>query len=518
MITTRLKKAWQVLRGRDVKNYDAGSVNRLTYDWPTTIMSPTSVLRSSLANMRVRSRNLDMNNDYAHNFFSMVGTNVAGPDGIGMQSKAKYPDGTLDTWANTRVEQQWELFNRKGNFDVTGQLSGKAADRLFITTEARDGEVLIRWIDGWDNEFNCAVQFLEADHLDETLNISRLPNGNSIRMGKEFDPCFRPVAYHLLAEHPGDGFWRFGNRQYVRVPADQIIHPFIMERFNQPRGVPWVHSAMTRLNNIGAYEEAEIIGARIGASTMGIWERDEDADPTVSPGEDAKDSDGTPIMEMEPGIFAKSPKGYHFKPFDPNRPAGNFAPFMKAALRGIASGMLVSYNALANDLEGVNFSSMRIGALTERDCWKVIQAWMVENYKQEIFRRWLRMAILLGKIGKVPMDKIEKFARPKWQPRSWDWIDPEKDINAAISEYELGTISLTEICAKKGRDLEGVMHERAQEIKMIRDIGKQYGIDLEQYLKPVNAPAAPAAPKKEPPQEDQNDADKKDQEGKSDGE
>ncbi|MCK7513853.1 MAG: ATP-dependent Clp protease proteolytic subunit [Desulfobacterales bacterium] len=55
---------------------------------------------------------------------------------------------------------------------------------------------------------------------------------------------------------------------YARIPAEQILHTFITERINQPRGVPWMHSAMTRLNNLGAYEEAEIVAARIGAAKM----------------------------------------------------------------------------------------------------------------------------------------------------------------------------------------------------------------------------------------------------------
>jgi lambda family phage portal protein len=481
--TARIKKAWAALRGRDVRNYAAGDVNRLTADWPTAIMSPTTVLRSSLTNMRARSRNLVMNNDYARRFISMVGVNVAGPTGIGMQSKAKFPDGTLDKYGNDQVEAKWEAFNKKGNFEMTGQLSGADADRLSVQTIARDGEHLIRWIEGIDNDFNCAVQFLEADHLDETLNVPRLPNGNNIRMGKEFDPWFRPVAYYVLADHPGDSVWSWNSRHYTRIPAEEIIHPFIIDRFNQPRGVPWMHSAMTRLNNIGAYEEAAIMKSRLGASTMGIWERDEDADPAVNPGEDAKDTDGTPIMDMEAGIFVKGPKGYTFKPFDPGYPTEQFGPFMKSSLRGIASGLLVSYNSLASDLEGVNYSSIRAGVLEERDCWKVIQGWMIQNYKQEIFKRWLRMQLLVGNIPGIPVSKLEKFGSPKWQPRVWAWVDPEKDVNARITAIEKKLTSRSKVAAEDGEDYEELLIQIAAD----EALAKKYGIDL--TIKPAEKPA-----------------------------
>ena len=505
MITTRLKNAWHALAGKEARNsYPAGEVNRLTADWPTTILSPTAVLRSSLTNMRARSRSLAIGNDYARRFISMVGVNVAGPSGIGMQSKAKFPDGMLDKYGNDQVEAKWEAFNKKGNFEVTGQLSGIDADRVSIQTIARDGEMLVRWVEGVDNDFNCMVQFFEADHIDETLNVSRLPNGNHIRMGKEFDSWFRPVAFYLLAEHPGDSGWTWNSRHYTRVPADEIIHPFMVERFNQPRGVPWMHSAMTRLNNIGAYEEAEIIGSRIGASTMGIWERDEDADPNENPGADAKDSDGTPVMEMEPGIFAKAPKGYHFKPFDPSRPAGNFGPFMKSALRGIASGLLVSYNSLASDLEGVNYSSIRAGVLEERDCWKVIQGWFIENYKQEIFRRWLRMQLLVGNIPGIPVSKLDKFAKPKWQPRVWAWVDPEKDVNARLLAIKNKITSRSKVAAEDGEDYEELLIQIAAD----EALAKKYKVDLTDPDEKAAAAKAPASPegdggnkKKMPPEE-----------------
>ncbi|MBT6104614.1 MAG: phage portal protein [Verrucomicrobia bacterium] len=39
-----------------------------------------------------------------------------------------------------------------------------------------------------------------------------------------------------------------------RIPASEIIHPFITDRIAQTRGTPWMVSAMTRLQMLGAYE------------------------------------------------------------------------------------------------------------------------------------------------------------------------------------------------------------------------------------------------------------------------
>ena len=469
----RERRSQKAQASMQVKNYHGAEATRLTADWPTQIYSPTAILQYSLRSMRARCRDLELNNDYAKKFLWMVGINIGGPEGIKLQNKAKMPNGILDKLGNDKIEEAWQEWNKKGNFDVTGQLDGALTDGLVPRTVARDGEVLIRIVEGFDNDWGFALQFIEADYLDETLNVARLQNGNSLRMGVEFDKWFRPVAYHLRASHPGDSVWAYNSIKYERVDAANIIHLFMTERFNQPRGVPWMHSAMTRLNNLGAYEEAEIIGSRIGASHMGWYVPGEDSDINgLEKGADDKDAAGNLISEVEPGVMGQLPKGWTVQQFDPKHPAGNFAPFMKSALRGISAGMLVSYNSLANDLESVNYSSLRAGAIEERDSWKVMQAWCLTNYKRPIFERWLKMALLNGKVW-LPPSKFAQFNKPKFQPRVWAWIDPEKDISANILALDNLLTTRTDVAAEQGEDFEEILIRRKEEDELMQKYGVQ---------------------------------------------
>jgi lambda family phage portal protein len=455
------------------QNYAGGKTNRLTYDWPTQIYSPTAILQLGLRSMRARCRDLEINNDYAKKFIWMVKINVGGPEGVKLQNKAKYvPGGILDKGANDKIEEAWLEWNRKGNFDVTGELDGSLTDGLVPGTVARDGELLVRILENFDSEWGFALQFIEADYLDETLTVSQLPNGNSIRMGKEFDKWFRPVAYHILTSHPGDSVWSYNSKKYTRIPADQIIHLGMVERFNQPRYAPWMHASMTRLNNLGFYEEAEIIGSRIGASHMGWYVPGPEADPdSIKKTADGKTMAGEPIKDVEPGMMDQLPQGWDVKQFDPKHPAGNFGPFMKSALRGIASGMLVSYNSLANDLEGVNYSSLRSGALEERDSWKVMQAWFIANYKRPIFERWLRWSLLTQKIT-LPASKLQQFNKPKFQPRVWAWVDPKNDVEAKLLELDNLLTTRTDIAAEQGEDFQEILIKRQEEERLM----KMYGV------------------------------------------
>ena len=65
--------------------------------------------------------------------------------------------------------------------------------------------------------------------------------------------------------------------------------------------------------------------------------------------------------------------GQHVNFIDPRFPTNTHKEFMQSVLRNISSALLVMYPSLANDLEGVNFSSIRAGLVDERDMWRIVQ-------------------------------------------------------------------------------------------------------------------------------------------------
>ena len=452
------------------RNYQAASVNRLTADWALSYKSADEELRYSLATMRSRSRDLARNNDYARKYFKMCVVNVVGPNGITFQNKSKDPSGKLDKQANDMIEEAFSRWSRKETADIGGKLSHFDQQKLYIETAARDGEVLVRMVKGFDNEFGFTLQFLEADYLDENYNEElRDGHGSYIKMGVEFNKHQRPTAYHILTKHPGDStYYRYG-RTYERIPAEDIIHTFVIERPGQSRGVPWMHTAMTRLNMIAGYEEAELVAARVAASKMGFF-TSPDGDGYVG---DDKDDNGNIITEAEPGTFNQLPRGIDFKPFEPTHPAGNFPFFIKSMLRGISSGLGISYNSLASDLESVNYSSIRSGSIEERDQWKIVQSWMIESFCQPVFENWLRMALLSGAIP-LPMTKFRKFNAPHWNVRGWQWVDPLKDVKANVDAINNGLKTRSQIVAEQGYDLEEIFEQLKQEDELAATYGLNF--------------------------------------------
>lgn len=483
------------------RDYDAARMDRLSNSFLAPITTGDVELRNALPIMRARSRELERNNDYAKKFLNMCKVNVVGRTGFTLQNKARDANGKMDKVANDIIESEWALWGKKGNCTVDGRLSWLAEQELFIKTVARDGEFLARKIRGYKNPWRFALQNLEADLLDEHMNISDGQGQNLIKMGIEYDEWSRPVAYHLRRRHPGDYFRSsVSANTYERVPASEIIHCYITDRSTQGRGVPWMHTAARRLNQVGEYEYAEVVAARIGASKMGFYEQKEDI-MGLGPMGDTEDEKGTPIQEAEPGIFEKLPGGYKFTPFLPDHPTTQYGQFIKASLRGVSSGLNVSYNALANDLEGVNFSSMRSGAIEERDGWKSVQAWMIGDFVVQVFEPWLEMLLLTNRTF-LPYAKYDKFNAPEFRGRIFDWVDPSKDIDGELKCARAKWKSDRQIVAERfNMELEDLY----QQIEEDEKLKAKYGIkaDLGQIISKKPATDASAGP--EEPEDEEAD-------------
>jgi lambda family phage portal protein len=446
-------------RGTRADNFMAAEISRLTARMATDTEYINKTLRYQLRLLRARSRQAAKSNPYARRFINMVVNNVCGAHPFKLQSKVKYNTGRLDTKSNKAIEETWCGWGKKGYCEVTGRFSWNAFQRLIIRTLATDGEVLLRKYRGPQyGEYGYQFQLIDTDRLDEQKNES-LKGGGAIHMGVQVDPMSRPVAYHVLKRKPSQ--WQNGGftREYEVIPADEIVHLFIPDFAEQVRGAPWMYAALINLVHLGAFEEAAVIAANVGAAQMGFIQS---PDGGASFEGESKDPKGNPQLDAEPGAFPFLPPGYEVSGWNPKYPDAAIGPFIKACLRGVASGLDVAYHNLASDLENVNYSSARIGELDERDAWTSIQEFTIEHLHQPCFEDWLRMQMLLGNVD-LNVTKLDRYKSVHWQPRRWAWVDPQKEVRANIDAINAKIKSRTRVVAEQGEDIEDVFDELAEE-------------------------------------------------------
>lgn len=455
------------------RSFYAGMVDLLTNSFKGTGLSINESLRINLAKMRHRSRELVHDNDYGKKFISMVKVNVIGAKGIKLQAKLKNDDGSPDKLDNDALEDGWEDFSTMKYCTVTGKLSMLDVDRISIAAVACDGECLIRIVKRNIYKYGIALQLIEADRLDTTLNQSE-KGKNRIVMSVELDEFDVPIAYYILTKHPSETVYSFNGKKYDRILAPEIIHLFLPERIAQARGIPWMHASIRRINMIGGYEEAELVAARAGASKMGFL--------YTETGEEYKgddNKDGTIIEDAEPGTIRQLPKNMKFEPYDPQHPTGAFNFFMKGVLQGAAAGLGISYTGYTGDLTAVNYSSIRAGLIEERENWRVIQGWYIEHAKARIYEAFLIGALSRGLIVnesgvKLPLSRKDRFLNVRWQARGWAWVDPLKDQQANDAAVAAGHRTNSSIVAAQGEDLEEVY----ETLEWEKELAKAHGLEF----------------------------------------
>lgn len=468
-------------------DFMAADAGRLTADWLGLHRDANATLRGELRTMRGRSRERAANDGYMHRFLRLVDRNVVGPQGIRLQMDVRNPDGSRDERANELIEAAWADWCRRGECTMEGEQSWLGVQSAAATTTARDGEILLRHVTGpaADNRFGFRLQLLEADHLDENDN-RRLADGREVIMGVEVGDWSRRLAYHVATRHPGRDA-ALGSpgvaRERMRLPAESVTHVMLADRVGQVRAAPWAFAALYRLRMMGGYEEAELVAARVAAAKMGFIVSP-DGDGFGGAGVDEK---GNTVMDAEAGSLEQLPAGADFKPWDPTHPTDAFKPFMQAMLLGTVAAMDVSYHGLTGDLTGANYSSLRQGALDERDAWRQLQRWEIETACDPVFRAWLTWSLTMGAIPGLPLARFDKYCRPTWRPRGWQWVDPEKEMNGKQALVAGGLSAPSYLAAELGVELEDVLKQWQADKALFAKYGVPF--DFWTALKGKTAPA-----------------------------
>jgi len=329
-----------------------------------------------------------------------------------------------------------------------------------------------------------ALQLLESDLLDEEYQGGTLERSNEWRNGVEVNEWGRPVRYAFLTRHPGDYWFQNApqrNDKHVFIPAADVIHLFMPERPGQNRGVPWFHSVMSDAHQLQGYEEAAVVRARVGASIMGFITNNE--------GELIADDveNKQRVSDFEPGTYKYLSPGESVTVPNISSPDQQFEMFVKNKVRRFASGFGCSYETLSRDFSDTNYSSSRLSLLEDREHWRVVQNYLIENFHMRIFREWLSLAVLSGELPFADYEaRPERYETPRWMARGWSWVDPLKEVKAYREAEQAGYMTKAQIIAYTGGDYDDNVTELARE----QELAQSTGVTLDKDI----LDAAPAFP------------------------
>jgi len=449
------------------------------HSWSGSASHINEELSGSWATIVSRSTNLARNNEWAARWLIQQRDNVLGQNGIRLQCRlAKVRNGEQHTDANNAIETLWRRWGAAGSCEVSG-LSWRQVEAIALQSLARTGEIFYRFRTGAGaGPFNFQLQILDPWLIDSTRNQD-LSAGRTVRMGVERDGDGRVIAYHLRAGTSAENRGTAGGKMPV-LSADEARLCFAVEEPGQARGIPWLSIGARRLWMAQKFEEACSVASRNSAERLGFFVSPSGdappgfADQIVSSVLEAARAAGKVLSPAEveqitaaankfsttmPGQYDTIPAGYDFRQYDSPWPNIQAGEYVKSQIRGWSAARGASYHTIGNDLEGVNYSSARVGILDEREHYKVVQQDLIDWLHQPVLERWMPFAVLQEQrlVGSRVRDYVDACT---WRPRRWAGIDPAKEAAANESDLLFGLTSRSRIILERGDDPEEVSRER----------------------------------------------------------
>lgn len=478
-----------------LRMYESAISNNLNTDFPITISSANAEIFTSLMPTRSRARTLERDNPYAWAMLESMRVNVGGHDPFRLEMKVgkRGPDGEFvkEDDTNQKIEDAWQIASHPKNCTTRRDMSRLELYLQAITAMVRDGGVLARHRRLFPkNKFAYALQPLEIDRLDHFWNGKNEKNGNLIKMSVEMDEFDGVEAFWLLTKHPGDILFLANVQQKMRerVPAEDMIALFdIRTRAEQTTAVSRFASVITRLHRIEQFDAAHTMAAVFAACkplfiiqefpTAMEYVPDfiKSAIQAQMEGTNAE-GEGEKVSNLEPATAETL--AYGQKPFlvDPKFPIEAATGFKKDQLRAASAGSGTAYHMIGQDLEGVNFSSGRLGENQFHDTCKILQEHFIEQYVRPHFEEWLKSAILSGQV-KLPLSRLEEFCEAAvFHGRRWPYVNPLQDAQADILRIEAGLDSRSHVISESDRG--GDTHEVNSEIASDKECDEAHGLDF----------------------------------------
>lgn len=494
------------------RRYASAAGSRL-HSWGSALNSSADAeLSQSLTALRTRSRKLMRDSPYAKRARVVIVNNVVG-SGVGMQAQVMTTRGELSARINSDIEEAWRLWSRADNCHTGGAMAFSDFERACMSEVVTAGEVFIRkhYRSFGDSKVPLGLEMIEAERVADEFSYPQ-PESQSTRLGIERDAFGRPIAYYVRTVHPGEIRLPLGQDvKLERVPAQDILHLRIVDRWPMTRGEPWLHAVISKLDHMDEYSASELTAARMSANFFATLETDGgDPNPMAS----VEDAAGQRSLNIEPGVIEQLPPGESLKFHTPDRPNTALDPFLRYMLREVAAGVGVSYESLSRDYSQSNYSSSRLALLDDRDLWRVLQQWYVRSFREPLLRDWMQAAVLSRAISSIPIESYapdpEKFLGVTWKLRGWHWVDPTKEVTAYKEAVKAGFTTVSAVIAQTagGVDVEDVIAERKRELEMFEAADIDLDTTVEEPEEPAEAsePPGPTAAQLEMQDEEDDEA------------
>jgi lambda family phage portal protein len=458
----RLRAAWRAMRG-----YAAAQDLRASAQWAPSGSSATAEVGVAAATIARRARDAVRNDPYAARIVDLWTGNAVGA-------------GITTRWPDDVHSRAWQRWAESTACDAEGQLNLYGLQALVMRAVVESGECFVRFLPTeptFANPIGLRLQVLESDHLDTARNgmIDGAPTIQGIALGE----AGAPVGYWLYPVHPGTTWVVAGSawQSSQRISATEALHIFRKRRPGQLRDVSWLAPVLMRLRDLGDYEAALLMKAKIEACLAAVVTEEGDETLTGPAASLLRDAHGRAVESFEPGMILYRRGMGSVEVVNPSG-GGSHTAFARRALEAAAVGAGLTYDQVSGDLTQANYSSLRAGKIEfRRLCEQVQYGMLIPMLVHPIAERFHAQGALLGLWDVEMPDGVSHV------PPAHEMIDPLKDTTALIAQVRAGFVPQAEAVASFGYDFRAAVEMIREANALLDDAGLALDTDPRRVAK-----------------------------------
>lgn len=310
------------------------------------------------------------------------------------------------------------------------------------------------------------------------------------------------LTYYMRRTHPGDttaNILRVTDpAAFDEVPASSMIHYFRVDRPGQTRGIPEFTPALPLFAMLRDYTLATLDAAKAAAYFAAILK-------SAAPADGESVVSGTPFegIELERNMVTTMPEGWDLTQLKAEQPTNTYKEFKLEIVNEIARCLNIPFNIAAGNSSSYNYASGRMDHQVYFKALRVEQAQVCDVILDRLFSAWLEEACLIPNYFPESLTGIVKSLPHQWFFDGHEHVDPSKEASAQGTRLQNNTTTLAEEYAKRGRDWEQELRQRAKEIALQKELGIPIVWPL--LVPPVAAPPGTGA--LDPNEDDETDDD-----------
>ena len=270
---------------------------------------------------------------------------------------------------------------------------------------------------------------------------------------------------------------------YSYVLRENMVHVYDPERFDQVRGIPALASVVNLLRDKADFSESTLLKARLDAYKAWAIYTDKNIGPNNLQARDANPtaSGATGEIKLEStdaGEMWYLPANSKIDSLASKTPNNVYCEFNESIIDEIAAALGMPKNILM--LKAPTRAEIVVARKTIARIEKVITAKMLSR----LWNWRIAKAIKAGDLPAAPLDAqgTSQWFNCEWMPSGIEPIDRADAAQADVSDYNLSTKSLSEICKARGVEFEDVLAAKAREIEQAiltaQEINKRNGTNL----------------------------------------